>query len=39
MTQPGIQFWDRKIHKNARSKDWIDLGNVIPESGDTFTVM
>jgi hypothetical protein len=27
------------IHRNVRSKDWIDLGNVIPESGDTFTVM
>ena len=39
MSQPALQFWDRKIHKNVRSKDWIDLGNVIPESGDTFTVM
>ena len=28
-----------QIHKNVRSKDWTDLGNVIPESGDTFTVM
>ena len=39
MSQPALQFWDRKIHKNVRSKDWIDLGNVIPESGDTFKVM
>jgi hypothetical protein len=27
------------MHKNVRSKDRIDIGNVISESGETFTVM
>jgi hypothetical protein len=27
------------IHKNVRSKDRVDIGNVISESGETFTVM
>ena len=39
MSEPVIQRWDRVIHKNVRSKDRIDIGNVISESGDTFTVM
>jgi hypothetical protein len=39
MCQSAIQYWDRKIHKYVRSEYWIDLGNVIPESGDTFKVM
>ena len=29
----------RVIHKNVRSKDRVDIGNVISESGETFTVM
>jgi hypothetical protein len=39
MSEPVIQHWERVIHKNVRSKDRIDIGNVISESGDTFTVM
>jgi hypothetical protein len=39
MSEPVTQRWDRVIHKNVRSKDRIDIGNVISESGDTFTVM
>jgi hypothetical protein len=39
MSQPIIQHWDRLINKNVRSEDWIVIGNVISESGDTFTVM
>ena len=39
MSEPVIQRWERVIHKNVRSKDRIDIGNVISESGDTFTVM
>jgi hypothetical protein len=27
------------MHKNVRSKDGIDVGNIISESGDEFTVM
>lgn len=39
MSEPVIQHWDRVIHKNVRSKERTDIGNVISESGDTFTVM
>jgi hypothetical protein len=39
MSEPVIQRWERVIHKNVRSKDRVDIGNVISESGETFTVM
>ena len=39
MSEPVIQHWERVIHKNVRSKDRVDIGNVISESGETFTVM
>jgi hypothetical protein len=39
MSEPVVQHWERVIHKNVRSKDRVDIGNVISESGDTFTVM
>jgi hypothetical protein len=39
MSDPVVLRWDRVIHKNVRSNDRIDIGNVISESGDTFTVM
>lgn len=34
-----ILHWERVIHKNLRSKDGVDIGNIISESSDTFTVM
>ena len=39
MSKPVIQRWERIIHKNVRSKDRIDIGNIISEAGETFTVM
>ncbi|MCI0561376.1 MAG: hypothetical protein MN733_23055 [Nitrososphaera sp.] len=27
------------MHKNVRSKDGIDAGNIISEAGDKFTIM
>jgi hypothetical protein len=39
MSEPVIRRWERVIHKNVRSKDRMDVGNVISESGETFTVM
>jgi hypothetical protein len=39
MSEPVIRRWERVIHKNVRSNDRIDIGNVISEVGDTFTVM
>lgn len=27
------------MHKNVRSKDGIDVGNIISEAGDNFTIM
>ncbi len=39
MSEPAILHWERVIHKNVRSKDGYDIGNIISEAGDTFTVM
>jgi hypothetical protein len=39
MSEPAILHWERVIHKNVRSKDGYDIGNIISESGDTITVM
>lgn len=39
MSEPAILHWERVIHKNVRSKDGNDIGNIISEAGDTFTVM
>ena len=39
MSEPAILHWERVIHKNVRSGDGADVGNIISEAGDTFTVM
>jgi hypothetical protein len=39
MSEPVTPRLERVIHKNVRSKDRVDIGNVISESGETFTVM
>ncbi|HKU49526.1 MAG TPA: hypothetical protein VJP79_06225 [Nitrososphaera sp.] len=39
MSEPVIQRWERVMHKNVRSKDGIDVGNIISEAGDNFTIM
>jgi len=39
MSEPAILHWERVIHKNVRSSDGADIGNIISEAGDTFTVM
>lgn len=39
MSEAVIQHWERVILKNLRSKDRTDIGNVISESGKTFTIM
>ena len=39
MSEPAILHWERVIHKNVRSKDGYDIGNIISEAGDTMTVM
>jgi hypothetical protein len=39
MSEPVILHWERVIHKNVRSKDRVDVGNIISESGDAFTIM
>ena len=31
--------WDRVMHKNVRSSDSTDVGNIISEAGDDFTIM
>ena len=39
ISEPVILHWERVIHKNVRSKDGYDIGNIISEAGDTMTVM
>ena len=39
MSEPAILHWERVIHKNVRSSDGADIGNIISEAGDTFTIM
>lgn len=39
MSEPAILNWDRIIHKNVRSKDFVDAGNVFAVAGDEITVM
>ena len=38
MSEPVIH-WERVIHKNVRSSDGADIGNIIFEAGDTITIM
>jgi hypothetical protein len=39
MSDPVILHWERVIHKNVRSSDGMDIGNIISEAGDTITIM
>jgi hypothetical protein len=39
MSEPAVLNWDRIIHKNVRSKDFVDVGNVFAIAGDDVTVM
>jgi hypothetical protein len=39
MSEPVILHWERVIHKNVRSRDGYDIGNIISEAGDIMTVM
>jgi hypothetical protein len=38
MSEPAVLNWDRIIHKNVRSKDFKDVGNVFAIAGDDVTV-
>ncbi|MEO9320660.1 MAG: hypothetical protein ABI361_08315 [Nitrososphaera sp.] len=39
MSEPVILNWERVMHKNVRSSDGVDAGNIIAESGETFTIL
>ena len=39
MSEPIVVNWDRIIHKNVRSKDYEDVGNVFAVLGDELTIM
>ena len=39
MSEPAILHWERVMHKNVRSSDGKDVGNIISESSDMFTIM
>jgi len=34
ISEPVILHWERVIHKNVRSKDGYDIGNIISEAGN-----
>lgn len=35
----AVLNWDRILHKNVRSKDLVDVGNIIHIEGDMITIM
>jgi hypothetical protein len=39
MSEPAVLNWDRIIHKNVRSKEFEDVGNVFAIAGDEITIM
>jgi hypothetical protein len=39
MPEPAILNWERVMHKNVRSKDRVDVGTIISEDGDNFTIL
>jgi RNase P/RNase MRP subunit p29 len=39
MSEPVILHRERVIHRNVRSREGMDIGNIISEAGDTFIVM
>jgi hypothetical protein len=39
MPEPVILHWERVIHKKVRSREGMDIGNIISEAGDAFIVM
>jgi hypothetical protein len=39
MTEPAVLDWDRTIHKNVRSSDGQDVGNVDATYGDSVVII
>lgn len=39
MSEPVILRRERVIHRNVRSREGVDIGNIISEARDTFIVM
>jgi hypothetical protein len=39
MSEPVILHRERVIHKKVRSREGMDIGNIISEARDTFIVM
>jgi hypothetical protein len=39
MSEPAILPWERVMHKNVRSSDRVDVGTIISEDGDMFTIL
>jgi hypothetical protein len=39
MSEPAILHWERVMHKNVRSSDRVDVGTIISEDGDMFTIL
>lgn len=39
MPEPAILHWERVMHKNVRSADRVDVGTIISEDGEMFTIL
>jgi hypothetical protein len=39
MSEPAVQDWDRIVHKNVRSSDGQDAGNVDAINGDSIVII
>jgi len=39
MSEPPVLDWDRIVHKNVRSKDGGDVGNVDAVDADSITII
>jgi hypothetical protein len=39
VSEPAVLNWDRVIHKNARTSDNADAGNIIFATDDTLRIM
>ena len=39
MAEPAVLDWDRVIHKNVRTSDRADAGNIIFATDDTLRIM
>ena len=37
--EPAVLNWDRVIHKNVRTKEGVELGNIAADQGDSLAIL